>query len=49
MDYSKKPTVFFFGEKRKDAPPEPRMTNEQMKRCIRDTDKYVRKEKGKKD
>ena len=41
MDYAKKPTVFFLGEKRKEAPPEPRMTREQMKQLIKDTEQYV--------
>jgi len=41
VDCTKRPTVFFFGEKRKSAPPEPRMTEEQLARCIKDTDEYV--------
>jgi len=43
MDYTKKPTVFIFGERKKDAPSEPQMTREQMEKCIRETEKYVRK------
>ena len=48
MDYSKKPSVFFFGEKKKNAPPEPRMTKEQLAQCIKDTDEYVHKKQEKK-
>lgn len=49
MDYSKKPTVFFFGEKRKNTPPEPTMTREQMEQCKRNSKQYERKSKDKKD
>ena len=42
MDYTKKPTVFIFGEKKKDAPPVPKMTREQMEKCIKESEKYVR-------
>lgn len=43
MDYSKRPTVFIFGEKKKNAPPEPQMTREQMEECIKESEKYVRR------
>lgn len=48
MDHKKKPTVYMFGEKRKDAPPEPRMTKEQLAQCIKDTEEYVQKKQEKK-
>lgn len=35
-----KPTVFVFGEKKKDAPKEPTITKEQLESMIQDVQKY---------
>lgn len=40
-----KPTVFVFGEKKKDAPAEPTITKEQLESMIQDVQKYFSKQK----
>lgn len=41
-DHTDRQNVFIFGEKKKDAPPEPQMTREQMEECIKATEQYLR-------
>ena len=43
MNNTEKSTVFIFGEKKKDTPPEPQMTREQMEECVKEPEKYLPK------
>ena len=45
MDYTKKPTVFILGERKKDAPPEREMTREEMEKHLQNARKYIRDER----
>lgn len=42
MDQLKKPTVFFVGEKKKDAPSVSTITKEQMEQMQEDVNRYLR-------
>ena len=41
MDYAKKPSVFFVGSKKKDAPAEAAITKEKMEQSVRNVEKYL--------
>jgi len=38
-----RPSVFFVGKRKPDAPPEPQMTAEEMKECIARVQPFLRK------
>lgn len=47
MVTSKKPSVFFVGKRKPDAPPIPKMSKEKMEQCIREVQKYLpQKQRG---
>ena len=42
-DKTQKPTAYIFGARKKDAPPEPVITKQQMEKAVENANKFTRK------